>query len=294
MIKSIVTCFVGTGMFFALYATLSCRWFVVNVTLSGVEKWQSLPLDGNNGTATASIGIFRYHESLNISDGSFFSSDINGQCVQYDPLFSDDKWKLTAQVCVILGPVLALVAFIVAMIDVNRNAFLSFILAATFVQSVSVIASMSMCDRYSNCPWLMGTLTNIFAACSFLVSFLIAICGLVPKTEDRPTKVVQDVEAQENDSLPEEDRVSSTSLGFPAPFDTETDRKEQKDKTESAEDLLGTDDPIIHKAVRANALVVKQLKYAVKTRRADPENDNNIPGPSIAVTGSKRAAEMDP
>lgn len=179
LLKLVITIFVTFGVFCAVYSSLSCRWFVFTPADIVRNDWSFLPL---NDTKVASIGLFRYQVGEN--DVSF--DDRHGQCVQYNPIFlgNDYKWLFMAQVCLVLGPIMACVAWLFAMIGVHKNPTAFFLLMATGVQASAVVASMSWCDEFFNCPWLLGSLANAVAAFLFLLSWILAMFGLEKEKDE--------------------------------------------------------------------------------------------------------------
>jgi hypothetical protein len=163
--------FLGFGLFCALYSSLSCRWYVFTPADVVRNDWSFLPL---NSTEVASIGLFRYQIG---GDNTAFEDPRHGQCAQYNPLFlgSDYAWLYTAQICLVLGPVMGVVAWLFAMTGVNKHPTAFFLLVATGIQTTAVVASMTWCDEFYNCPWLLGSLANAVAACLFFLSWLVAM-----------------------------------------------------------------------------------------------------------------------
>jgi hypothetical protein len=168
-----MTLFTFCGVFCAIYAGLSCRWFLID--------------DSNdvsaNTTSAISIGIFRYQVSSSGVDND------NVQCIPYNPLFlwKTHSWFFTAQICIVTASVLAICALVFAMIGVNKNPTAFFLFMSTGTQTACVASSLNWCDKLRDCPWLLGELFNALAACFFLISWIVAMCGIV-KVDHVPRK----------------------------------------------------------------------------------------------------------
>jgi hypothetical protein len=201
-IKVVISALIALGIFCAIFAIHSCRWFVFLQDESSenrlVQDWSFLP--ERDMDTTISIGIFRYQttsideaydddESSNATITSTpatvgndaYTSTSNEQCVSYPGFWVgiDYRWKFTAQLCSIMGTVLAFVTWGVIIVGADRFWVCIFLLLATGFQSATVISSLSWCDQYWNCPWLLGALVNLVAVCLFLSSWVIAMWGLV-------------------------------------------------------------------------------------------------------------------
>lgn len=298
-IKSALTFFLGLGIGFAIYAILSCRWFEFGGAFRDTEKGNLFVSDSNNATAATSVGLFRYQASFDHNNESFSSSISNGQCVQYDPVFSDNSWIFAAQLLIMIGPLLALFSWIEAALDVNRNTTLYLIDAATFVQVASVILSMSRCGQFGNCSLLLGAFANIASAACFFISLIVALVGLESSTDDGPEKTVTntDVESLEHDPRLQEEEDWTISYGTPAPVidneeyndhqESNQEVSETKDKKESDESDLGTKDPIIQRPVKDNVFIVRDMKSKLLARQAKMENEKDVGDSILAVIESE-------
>jgi len=211
-VKVAISFLIGLGIFCAIFAIRSCRWFVflqdeTSVNNRVFENWEFLPeMDMNS---TISIGLFRYQTTTISEDGTdtdddyddalnvttttisatttttttnedYFSTS-NDQCISYPEFWVgiDHQWKFTAQLCVVLGPIIAFVSWCVIIVGATRLWICSFLLLATGLQTATVVSSLSWCDQYWNCPWLLGALVNVIAACLFLLGWFFAMWGLV-------------------------------------------------------------------------------------------------------------------
>ena len=308
-IKSAITFLAGLGIFFCIYGSLSCRWFVSTQDEATLEEWDFLPSD----KVVPTIGLFRYQ----VAGGSdttqgepFAPSSENIQCQQYTPLFlgSDYSWIYTTQICVVLGPIMTIVAWIFAILGVNKNPTAFFMLLATGLQAASVVASMGWCDEFWNCPWLAGSLANIAAASLFFLSWLLAMFGL--KTEEQCSEKDGDSTNSNFYSTTAKGGVSQVeesvlSYGFSNGHEEEEsdDENEEYDEEEvkeriiyiksdkrTAEELLGTDDPIIHRAVYQNARVNRDIKSRLEHNHEENNDDDDD---DISVSSGSGPSDED-
>jgi hypothetical protein len=161
-----------------------------------------------------------------------------------------------------MGPVFATVAWILAMIGVNKNPTAFFLLLATGVQAASVVASMSWCTEFWDCPWLFGSLSNVAAACLFFLSWLLAMCCLAKEQRKKENDTDDDEEEHHSTiAYGSASQAEDSSIFF---AEEEDDLREDK---QSAEDLLGTDDPIILRTVAQSALVARDIKSVLQNRK---------------------------
>jgi hypothetical protein len=193
-----ISVFVGVGIFLTVYAAVSCKWFVfdnddiidaTNLEYEipfSVSVSVSFPPVGANIAAVQSLGLFRYQTGTMMTTTAADDSDVRTpitlthQCTRYEPLFqSDMTWVFVAQICFLVGPMVALIACLVAMIGANKYATTFLLFVATGVQATSVIFSMSLCETFWECPWLLGSLADVVATGLFFLSWLLAVCGLV-------------------------------------------------------------------------------------------------------------------
>lgn len=199
-VKSVLSLFIGIGIFFAISSTLSCRWFDYDSV-----SFQAFDLvkDVNDTTA---IGLFRYETSLPTSsalqDTTNNTSTTIEQCSQYEPLFVGNRFSMmsTAQICVILGPVFAFVAWLLSIIGVNKRPTSIFLLMAMIIQCVSVVAAMSWCDDFGSCPWRYGSIVNTVSAVLFCLAYFLSLWGLV-----KEEVVPKDIEEEESSHGEEEE-----------------------------------------------------------------------------------------
>ena len=229
IVKSIISVLVGVGIFLALYATLSCEWFIFdipqeasndvtnddnnnspvakftektptheNATEKLTDRGSSSPFIPSNidHTTVQSVGLFRYQSSSTTTENFVTEPKLDDDdddderriqeesllhhCVRYEPLFRlEMTWVFVSQICVLSGPVIAFLAWLVAMLGVNKYPAALLLFLATGVQATSVIFSMSLCENFWDCPWLLGSLADVVATGLFFLSWLAAMCGLV-------------------------------------------------------------------------------------------------------------------
>ena len=195
-IKAIISVFVGFGICCAIVAIRSCRWFVFlqNETNENrlVEEWEFFPDIMNS---TTSIGLFRYETNNTLIPYEVYAdtttdnlnNNNNIRCDPYPEFWvsaPDYRWKFTAQLFVMLGPIIAFQSLCLAIIGANRFWICTFLLLAMGLQTATVITAVSWCDRYWDCPWLIGAKVNLTAACSFLLGWLVAMLGLVDRNDN--------------------------------------------------------------------------------------------------------------
>ena len=193
-IKVVISILVTLGMVFAILAIRSCRWFVFvqgDYSHNRVfQDWTFLP--ERDMETTTSIGLFRYQNTLINDDDDSLSTTIasttsayrvtdNDQCVPYTGFWVgiEHKWKFSSQLCIVLGTIFAFVSLCVIMVGADHFWICTFLLLTTGLQSATIISSLSWCDQYWNCPWLLGALVNLIAACLFLLCWVLAMWGLV-------------------------------------------------------------------------------------------------------------------
>lgn len=172
--KAVLTFLIGFGITCDVFATQSFGWYTFNHDIDNVETWNFLP---TNRTAITSIGLFRYQTDSLINQGPFGT---RGHL--YDPAFvgTSNPWVFSAQICVVTGPILAFLGWITAISKIfNKSTSVLALTLATGVQWTSVITAMSLCDQFMTCPWLLGSLANVFAASSFLLAWIVSYFGLV-------------------------------------------------------------------------------------------------------------------
>jgi hypothetical protein len=315
VVKSIISVLTGAGIFLAMYATISCRWFVFDDTINNSTGNNSVENDSlfsflPSINSTASVGLFRYQTK--IGDGRIIEDEPNILatstilCTQYDPLFQlGTIWMFTAQICVILGPIFAFVAWLLAMIGVNKHPAALFLLLATSVQAASVISSMTLCDKFWDCPWLLGSLSDVVATALFFLSWLLALCGLMREEaadddedddHDEQSRVksrmtgggtddggdhpsilaMTDEESQAEKLWYQKSSSSSSSATIPAEEEYQSSKDTEKKKQElSAVELLGTNDPIITRAISQTARMARDMVSRVNKTAKYQQGENH-------------------
>mmetsp|Transcript_5006 Transcript_5006/g.12839 ORF Transcript_5006/g.12839 Transcript_5006/m.12839 type:complete len:396 (-) Transcript_5006:861-2048(-) len=193
-IKVVISILITLGIICAIFAICSCRWFVFSQDQSSdkrlLQDWTFLP--ERDMETTISIGLFRYQnaliddddESLNTSGNAvnkaFVSTDKH-QCTSYAGFWVgiNYKWKFTSQLSIVLGTIFAFVSLCVIIVGADNFWISTFLLLTTGLQSATIISSLSWCDQYWNCPWLLGALINLMATCLFLSCWVLAMWGLI-------------------------------------------------------------------------------------------------------------------
>ena len=251
IVKSIISILVGVGIFLALYATLSCEWFIFdeeasndvtsdddinnnsfpaakfnedmtptheNIATGEFTDRSSLPLLPSNidHTTVQSVGLFRYQSSSTTTDTSVTEQksddderriqeeSVLHHCVRYEPLFRPEMtWVFVSQICVLSGPVIAFLAWLIAMLGVNKYPTALLLFLATGVQATSVIFSMSLCENFWECPWLLGSLADVVATGLFFLSWLAAMCGLVVRKNPKNVEEDKNNLDKESKSFPD-------------------------------------------------------------------------------------------
>ncbi len=201
-VKVVISTLLALGIFCAIFAIRSCRWFVFVQDESSENRlvldWSFLPEEELE--ATISVGIFRYQpfsviqtydddENLNATVATVaptpgneaYTSTSNEDCVAYPEFWVGVgyPWKFTSQLCSVLGSILAFVSWCVMVVGANHHWIGIFLLLSTGIQGATVISSLSWCDQYWNCPWLLGSVVNLIAACLFCSCWVLAVWGLV-------------------------------------------------------------------------------------------------------------------
>ena len=203
-VKVMISALITLGIFCAIFAIRSCRWFVFLQDESSekrlVQDWSFLP--ESDLEATISVGIFRYQllpmeevydddENSNATTPSVaneaYTTTSNEQCVSYPEFWVgvDYPWKFATQLCSILGSIVAFASWCVMIVGADRCWICIFLVFAAGLQCATIISSLSWCDQYWNCPWLLGFLINLVAMCLFLMSWALAVWGLVESKNAR-------------------------------------------------------------------------------------------------------------
>ena len=208
--KVVITALLALGIFCAIFAIQSCKWFVFLQDDEArenrfVQHWSFLSEEELE--STISVGIFRYQsltveqlydddENSNATSSAVvatagneaYTTTSNEGCVAYRNLWVgvDNPWKFTSQICSVLGSVLAFSSWCVMVVGAEHHWIFIFLLSSTGVQAATIISSLSWCDDHWNCPWLLGALVNLAATCLFLSCWALAVCGLVEVKNTRP------------------------------------------------------------------------------------------------------------
>ncbi|KAG7347340.1 hypothetical protein IV203_016045 [Nitzschia inconspicua] len=269
-VKTIITLFSGLGIGLAVISTMSCRWFDYDSA-----SFHARDVIGNKNH-TASFGLFRYYTKTWIIHDPVSTTITNSeQCVPYEPLFVGNRFSMmyTAQISVILGPIFAFMACLLGMIAINKRPINLFLLMSTTVQCVSVVASMSWCDDFASCQWLLGSIVNTIAAALFFFSWLLSIWGLVKEHPSKEVDVDDSSVEEEDEDEEEEDTDHPEMIEVASNHSRESSMDVEGQQVEEAvpqtareirrklstnlkylQDVLGTSNKVI---VNAMARVVK-------------------------------------
>jgi hypothetical protein len=251
--RSSVTFFCAAGITCAIYAVTSCRWFALTSKNNG---WDFVDAD-----VTENVGLFRFE------DGE------SSECIRYDSLFfgcDGHPWLFTAQLCVLLGPLVGLMAALANCCHGHTCTTACILLFAAGLQGATVVASAEPCNGFWNCPWLGGAQANFAATGLFLVGWIVVICGY---RSDSITTRRENNNNEEPAGSTKEASFADTDSGFDDDLeDVELGELEleQRKGAMTAEELLGTNDPIIHRAVAQKAKAVREF-----ARSADSEEEED-------------------
>ena len=147
-------------------------------------------------------------------------------------------------------------------------AFISLFTAG--LQVAAVVASAESCNGFWNCPWLGGAQANFAATGLFLVGWIVVICGY---RSDSITTRRENNNNEEPAGSTKEASFADIDSGFDGDLeDVELGELEleQRKGAMTAEELLGTNDPIIHRAVAQKAKAVREF-----ARSADSEEEED-------------------
>lgn len=209
IVKVVITFLLAMGMYCAVFAIRSCRWFAFHHDESSgnplFQDWSFLAEIESESTIT--VGMFSYQPfcsdqefdddgSSNMTVAALDTAAGNEEeyylfneedCVNYPEFWvgTDYPWKFTSQLFIVLGSIFAFASWSVMIASKDHFWIGSFFLLAAGLQCATVIASLSWCDQYWNCPWLMGALANLMAAVLYTLCWALAVCGLVEVNTNR-------------------------------------------------------------------------------------------------------------
>lgn len=245
--RCLVTLLAGSGIVTATIAIRSCRWFELD---HDAADWDFLPKEDG----IRSIGIFSYQPQDQEA------------CIHYNPIFLGKGWMFATQFFAVLGPVIAFFALLANYSDKKFTTGCLMWLAAG-VQAASALASMSWSGGRLWAPWLSGANANAAAGVLFLLSWMVVTFGFQSQTdyeEDEPShEKGASLDETRSRSLPEILTDDEEGEFQDVEFGDDEDAKEHKI---TAEELLGTNDPIIFRAVAQGAKAI--LEFA-KDKKAD-------------------------
>ena len=301
--RYLITVLAGSGIISAVYANLSCRWFLWNPSMA--DAWDFLPKTtttiDNENVHGVTIGLFRYRPTMEEQQ----QHDSGVICLPYTRFFvgSDYPWLSTAQVFTLLGPILACLGLASVWMkryhnneknnnnenNNNSNTVSSsssygvaggFLLFATGSQAAGTVASTSWCGgRFWDCPWLVGAHANVLAAIFFQAAWMVAICGCCFRAAAAASSSAHHDNNSSNhpkdneNSLAEGTNSTENNLPFdeielgPPPFSPP-----KPPQALTAEELLGTNDPIIFRAVSQGVRVIRDLpnSFLPKQKQQQP------------------------
>eukprot|EP00934_Nitzschia_sp_Nitz4_P006059 Nitzschia sp. Nitz4//scaffold373_size14178//2050//3151//NITZ4_008952-RA/size14178-augustus-gene-0.29-mRNA-1//-1//CDS//3329549601//6049//frame0 len=271
-----------SGLVCSLYATGSCQWYDYewngfdNATIHST-LWSDIP---------DRVGLFRYQPM-----------DSPGTCESYrgTSIFvsrQDDPWVLTAQLCLLFSAVIASLSILSFCMDRRFLAACGWLLA-TGLQTATTLASTSMCStsNFWACPWLQGAHANTGAAICFLFCWVLTLLGSIRQaatfmegtvmeggTVSHPSDLVEGegistshehhhhyYHREGEDNLPVDNSEEGDASSTEQKYQDELDIVEAGRKV-TAEELLGTSDPIIHRAIGMQADVIREFMNRTTTR----------------------------
>lgn len=191
VVKVTVSLFVLLGIICGVFCVRSCRWYA----FLNEEDTILSPLVENNRTfynvsiditkmsnfLVRSIGIFRYEASFgNDRNDTNFPHDGEDRCLPYSTFLvdSDHRWKFIAQIFISLAPIVGFQSLCFMIAGLKRFWVGIFLLAAMGLHMGTAISSLSWCDKYWYCPWMVGAKVNLLAAILFFLGWLFVIFGL--------------------------------------------------------------------------------------------------------------------
>jgi hypothetical protein len=257
--RFLITLFTGAATATAFYAALSCRWFVL--VDHDAAAFDFLP----NDEAIQSIGLFGY---LSQEDASV--------CIPYDPVFlgnGGSGWRLTTQLFAVFGPIVAFFALLANICDKRRWTGM-LLWSAGGLQTGAMLASMSFKSgsrSFAWAPWMIGAYINALSIAFFYLSWTIVTfdfhcccqrAGPAEKeapAEDTGSEESLSFPSSSSDGLPRE-MMMMTTMSMDDEFeDIELCDDDVKEHKLTAEELLGTNDPIIFMAVAQGAMAIREF-----------------------------------
>ena len=191
---------------------------------------------------------------------------------------------LTAQLCFILATVLACVALIdLCFYLLCRPLELDIVpyrtskgwLLASGLQAASCVAATPLCGGYGfwSCPWLRGAHASAGAAWLYLLCWLLSICG---------SRLINDTGNPQTVHHHYHHHHYHPPLSMVRKFGTAADAglgpqdilEGGMDCRMTAEELLGTNDPVILRAVGQNADTIRE--FAISQQMEDFWDDEQV------------------
>jgi hypothetical protein len=209
--------------------------------------WDFLPKEDG----IRSIGIFSYQPQN------------QAVCIRYNPVFLGQGWMFATQFFAVLGPVIAFFALLANYSDKKFTTGCLMWLAAG-VQAASALASMSWSGGRFWAPWLSGANTNAATVVLFLLSWMVVSFGFRRQTNEEEEPIDEKGASLDEThgslhEIPTDDEEGEFQ-------DVELGDEDAKEHKITAEELLGTNDPIIFRAVAQGAKAI--LEFA-KDKKVD-------------------------
>lgn len=298
----------------SIFSTLSCQWFAWTPLEDG-SAWGVFDLDSDANQAT-SVGLFRYHPAGLVDDRGFqcrlyFVSGKSALLVSRDT----DPWMFTAQLCWLLATLLACIASLSTATLLCRPLALrspcctkSGWLLASGLQASSCVAASSLCGGYDfwSCPWLQGAHASAAAGWFYLLCWLLSLCGYRwPSAQDLVPIAQQQYHGHNKipdcHSSQDDERRAGRSIVSEHDVEAQQDDDSSETPPETAEELLGTNDPVIHQAVRDKAAAVREFAVRISMEDYDDEEDMEdaalygaVESSSIATPKTQNVSTLDP
>lgn len=172
-------------------------------------------------------------------------------------------------------------------------------LLASGLQAASCLASTALCGGYDfwECPWLQGAHASAGAAWFYLLCWLLCVCAYRLVLDPRSSALVtvnhyhhyhHRHQNHHRHRHPEEEKKQEEDEDLEAAA-LERQKQQRREKM-SAEELLGTDDPVIHRAVGQKAVAIREFAVAQPMMEDDDEDevdDEEVlapPPPSVRTT----------
>ena len=292
------------GLACGIYSALSCEWYAWT-PLNETTAWGVFAVDEAANQAP-SVGLFRYYFNKNknaLTTKKMFApfscrsySKVGGHVWLLIPR-STDHWMFTAQLSWLIATVLAALSTASILCRCCSCFYrcwpcrccrqppevqgkVSCVTAcgwlfASGLQAASCLAATALCggNDFWECPWLQGALASAGSAWFYLLCWLLSMCGYrlihsrhslvainhrLRDRRRRRRRLEPDVEDEKQEDA---DDVEAPTAGS---------RQQYK---MTAEELLGTNDPVIHRAVGQKAFAIREFAIALPMEDDDEESE---------------------